>query len=49
VDFGLRYYSGLRPVLADDQTYFPRNRSVAISLGYRMGRLRAPKFNRKRR
>jgi len=49
VDFGLRYYSGLRPVLADDQTYFPRNRSVAVSLGYRMGRLRAPKFNRKRR
>ena len=48
VDFGLRYYSGLRPVLIDDQAYFPRNRSMALSLGYRLGRLRAPKFNRKR-
>ncbi|MBK8226314.1 MAG: PorT family protein [Flavobacteriales bacterium] len=48
VDLGLRYYSGLRPVLSDDQAYFPRNRSMALSLGYRMGRLRAPKFNRKR-
>jgi len=49
LDLGLRYYSGLRPVLANDQALFPRNRSLALSLGYRMSRLRSPKFARRRK
>jgi hypothetical protein len=47
-DIGLRYYSGLQPVLANDATYFPRNRAYMATLGYRMARIRAPRMVRRR-
>lgn len=49
IDLGLRYYSGLRPMQNDGQLLYARNRSIALSVGYRMGRLRSPKLARKRR
>ncbi|MBK9175422.1 MAG: PorT family protein [Flavobacteriales bacterium] len=48
LDVGLRYYNGLRPILKEDQTYFPRNRAYMLTVGYRMSRIKAPKLNRKR-
>jgi hypothetical protein len=47
-DIGLRYYNGLRPVLADDNLLFPRNRFIMLTAGKRISRLRMPRFNRKR-
>jgi hypothetical protein len=47
-DLGLRYYNGMRPVLADDVRYYPRNAALIATAGYRMTRLRMPKFNRRR-
>lgn len=48
LDLGLRYYNGLRPILKEDQTYFPRNRAYMLTAGYRLSRIRAPKLVRKR-
>jgi hypothetical protein len=48
IDLGLRYYNGLRPVMMDDSHHFPRNRALMLTAGYRVGRLKAPKLNRKR-
>ncbi|MBK7943806.1 MAG: PorT family protein [Flavobacteriales bacterium] len=48
LDLGLRYYNGLRPVMMDDDGSYPRNRALMLSAGYRVGRLRAPKLNRRR-
>ncbi len=48
VDFGLRYYNGLKPVLVDDDVYSPRNQAYMLSIGYRFSHLTAPKFNRRR-
>lgn len=47
-DIGLRYFNGLRPVLAGDDRLFPRNRSIMLTAGKRLGRLSAPKFTRRR-
>lgn len=48
LDLGLRYYMGLSPILVDDAMYFPRNRSLMLSAGYRVTSLRSPKFQRRR-
>lgn len=48
LDLGLRYYMGLSPILVDDAMYFPRNRSLMLSAGYRVTSLRSPKFHRRR-
>ncbi len=48
MDIGFRYYNGLRTVLKDDDIYFPRNRAYMLTLGYRVGRVKAPSFKRKR-
>ena len=48
LDIGLRYYNGMRTVLVDDDIYFPRNRAYMLTLGYRIGRLKAPSFKRNR-
>ncbi len=47
-DISLRYYNGLKPILKDDTTYFPRNQAYMLTVGYRFARLRAPKFERRR-
>ncbi len=47
-DIGFRYYNGLSPVLAEDETYFPRNQAYMISMGRRLSRLKSPKFTRRR-
>lgn len=49
LDLGLRYYSGLRPVLVNDDVVFPRNRAYMLTAGYRIARMRAPKFTKHRR
>ena len=48
LDIGLRYYNGMRPVLVNDNILFPRNRAYMITAGYRLGRLRAPSFSKRR-
>ena len=48
VDFGLRYYNGLKPILLNDDVYYPRNQAYMLSIGYRFSHLKAPKFNRRR-
>lgn len=49
LDLGLRYYGGMRSVLADDDVLFPHNRAYMLTAGYRFARLRAPKFTKSRR
>lgn len=49
LDLGLRYYNGMRPILMNDETLFPRNRAFMLTAGYRLGRLGAVKFKRNRR
>lgn len=49
LDLGLRYYGGMRSVLADDDVLFPHNRAYMLTAGYRFARLRAPKFTKRRR
>ncbi len=41
IDLSLRYYHGASSVLANDQTVFPRYRSLQFTLGKRMFRFRA--------
>ena len=36
VDIGLRYYSGMIPLLLNDDAIFPKNRSVQLTVGYRL-------------
>lgn len=48
VDLSIRYYSGLRPIIREDDLYLPRNRAWLLTVGYRLGRLRSPKFTRRR-
>lgn len=48
LDLGLRYYNGMRPVLANDQRLFPRNQAYMLTAGYRLGRLKPVHFTRKR-
>ncbi len=48
LDLGLRCYMGLSPILVDDAAYFPRNRSLVLSAGYRVTGLRSPRFSRRR-
>lgn len=48
VDLCLRYYSGLRPINREDDIYLPRNRAWLLTVGYRLGRVRSPKFTRRR-
>ncbi len=49
LDLGLRYYGGMRSVLADDDVLFPHNRAYMLTAGYRFARLRAPKSTKGRR
>lgn len=35
-DMGLRFYGGLTDVLEENETFFPRNRSVQLTVGYRL-------------
>lgn len=48
LDIGVRYYNGMRVVPVDDDTSFSRNRAYVLTLGYRLGRLKAPSLQRKR-
>lgn len=48
LDMGVRYYNGMRPILKEDVTPFLRNRAYMLTVGYRLGRLKAPSFQRKR-
>lgn len=48
VDLSIRYYSGLRPIIRQDELFLPRNRAWLLTVGYRLGRLRSPKFTRRR-
>lgn len=48
-DIGLRYYSGLRPILVNDGTFVPRNRALMATVGFRMARLKTPRLLRRRR
>lgn len=49
VDLTLRYLNGMRPVLANDQILFPKNRSVSVTVGYRMKEISVkPKARRRR-
>lgn len=36
VDIGLRYYSGMIPLLLNDDAIFPKNRSLQLTVGYRL-------------
>ncbi len=49
VDFMLRYYSGMKPVLLTDETLFPRNRSLQLSIGYRLIQFKSVSHGRKRK
>jgi hypothetical protein len=35
-DLTMRYYSGMKPTLVDDDTLFPTNRSLQLTAGYRI-------------
>lgn len=48
LDLGFRYYNGIRAILKEDQTYYPRNRAYMLTVGYRMSQVKAPKLIRKR-
>ncbi|MFN3876041.1 MAG: outer membrane beta-barrel protein, partial [Flavobacteriales bacterium] len=39
-DLGLRFYSGLAPVMGQDWLLFPRNRAITLSVGRRITRLK---------
>lgn len=47
-DLGLRYYSGMTPVLKEDDRFFPKNRAMQLTAGYRMVQLKRTPFVRKR-
>lgn len=47
-DLGLRYYSGMTPVLKEDDRFFPQNRAMQLSAGYRMVQLKRSRTVRKR-
>ena len=49
VDFMLRYYSGMKPVLLTDETLFPRNRSLQLSIGYRLLQFKSVSHGRRRK
>ena len=48
IDIGVRYYNGLKAVAANSGNVFPRNQAYMLTIGYRLARLRSPKFNRRR-
>jgi Outer membrane protein beta-barrel domain len=49
VDFMLRYYSGMAPVLVNDDSLFPRNRAVELTIGYRLLQFKPLNRGRKRK
>lgn len=49
VDFTFRYYSGMAPLLVDDETLFPRNRSMQITAGYRFMHFKSLNRGRRRK
>lgn len=49
LDFTFRYYSGMAPLLIDDETLFPRNRSVQLTVGYRFMRFKVLNRGRRRK
>lgn len=49
VDFTFRYYSGMAPLLVDDETLFPRNRSMELTVGYRFMRFKVLNHGRRRK
>lgn len=49
MDLTLRYLNGMRPVLANDQILFPRNRSFSFTVGYRLKEIRMKAKSRRRR
>lgn len=48
LDLGLRYYSGLRPILLNDVLLYPHNRALMLTAGQRLTRVKAPRFTRRR-
>lgn len=49
VDLMLRYYSGMKPLLITDETLFPRNRSLQLSIGYRLMQFKSVSHGRRRK
>ncbi|MEO8590803.1 MAG: outer membrane beta-barrel protein [Flavobacteriales bacterium] len=49
VDFMLRYYSGMAPVLLNDESLFPRNRSMQFTIGYRLMQFKSVNHGRRRK
>jgi hypothetical protein len=49
LDLTLRYHNGLTPVLVNDNTLFPRNQAVMLTVGYRVLAFRAPRMPSRRR
>ena len=49
VDMGLRYYSGMIPVLLNDDALFPKNRTLQLSIGYRLMHFREINTSYRRR
>ena len=49
VDITLRYHNGMTPVLKDDDSLFPRNQALMLTMGYRIVGFKAPSLARKRR
>ena len=48
-DMTFRYYSGMAPLLIDDETLFPRNRSMQLTVGYRFMRFKVLNHGRRRK
>ncbi len=40
LDLTLRYYGGVTPILADDDTIYPRNHNLQLTVGHRFGPMR---------
>lgn len=38
LDFGVRFYSGMTPLLVNDDKFYPTNRYTQLSIGYRVAR-----------
>ncbi len=48
LDLTLRYHYGITPVMANDQTFFPRNRYFQFTVGYRFSQFKVGTGARKR-
>jgi hypothetical protein len=49
IDLTLRYYSGLWTIYQNDDALFPRNRTLQLTVGYRIARFKGTGLMRRRR